>query len=94
MSREDFRPTKHSRICGGHFILLDYYPSSCMLRKTSVPSVFDFSQHLQKFVTEMRQLRRKAPHIEHIKTVKKKPLFLKNIKVSPSKADIKDFIEK
>ena len=76
MSREDFRPTKHSGICGDHFILLDYYPSSCMFRKTSVPSVFDFSQHLQKFVTELRQLKRKAPHIE-LETVKKKPSFKK-----------------
>ena len=43
-------PTKPSRICDDRFISSDYYPSSRML--------FDFSQHLQKVVTEQRCLKR------------------------------------
>ena len=87
-----FVPTKHSRICGDHFISLDYYPSSRMLLKTSVPSV-DFLQHLQKIVTERRQLQRKTQHIKG-ETVNEEPSFLKNVKLSPSKVEFKNFIQK
>ena len=84
----DFVPANHSRICGGHVISLDYYPSSRMLSKTFQPSV-DFLQHLQKVVTEWRQLKRKTPYI--LKTVNEGPSFLKNIKLSPIKSRIQGF---
>ena len=65
MRRADFQPGKHSRICDDHFISLDYYyPLSCRPLKTSVPSAFDFFQHLHKVVTEQKLLKRKAVHIE------------------------------
>ena len=92
MRLADFVPTKHSRICGDHLISLNYYPSSRMLLKTSVPSV-DFLQHLQKIVTERRRLKRKTQHIEG-QTLNEGPSFLKNIKLSPSKAAFKNFIQK
>ena len=63
MRREDFLPTKHSRIFDDHLTSLDYHSSSCMLLKTSVPSV-DFLQQLQKVVTERRQFKRKTLYIE------------------------------
>ena len=64
MTREEFVPTKHSRIYGDHITSLDCYPSSFMLLKTSIPSGFDFPQHLEMVVTERKQLKRKSPHIE------------------------------
>ena len=63
MTREEFVPTKHSRIYGDHITPSDYQ-SSCMLLKTSTPSGFNFPQHLEMVVTERRQLKRKSPHIE------------------------------
>ena len=60
-----------------------------MLLKTTVPSVFDFPQHLEKVVTERRQLKRKSPHIEG-ETVNEGPSSLKYFKLSPSKAELKD----
>ena len=69
MRPEDFVPANHSRIC---LISLDYYPSSRMLSKIFQPSV-DFLQHLQKVVTEWRQLKRKTPYI--LKTVNEGPSF-------------------
>ena len=96
MKREEFVPTKHSRICGDHFVTSDYYPSSRMLLKTSVPSVFQFPQHLQKVVIERRLLKRKAPHAED-KTaihVDEGPSVVKNMKLSPSKDELKDRIKK
>ena len=77
--------------CGDHFISSDYYPSSHMLLRTSVLFIFDFPQHLQKVVTESRQLKRKAPHLED-ETVNEGTSFWKNIKFSPSKAELQDFI--
>ena len=49
MRQEDFISTKHSWIRGDHFISTDYYPFSCYLLKTSVPSIFDFPLHLLRF---------------------------------------------
>ena len=64
MMREVFVPTKHSRIYGDHITSSDYYPSSCMLLKTSIPSGCDFPQGLEMVVTERKQLKKKSPHIE------------------------------
>ena len=64
MTREEFVPTKHCRIDGDHITSSDYYPSYFMLLKTSIPSGFDFPQHLEMVVTERKQLKRKSPHIE------------------------------
>ena len=64
MMREVFAPTKHSRIYGDHVTSSDYYPSSWMLLKTSIPSGFDLPQHLEKVITARRQLKRKTPHVE------------------------------
>ena len=58
MRHVDFIPTKQSRISGDYFISSAYYPSSRMMLKTSVPSVFDFPQHLRKVVSERRQLKK------------------------------------
>ena len=38
MTFEEFVPTKHSRIYGDYITSSDYYPSSCLLLKTSIPS--------------------------------------------------------
>ena len=47
--RESFIPSKHSRVCSKHFLQSDYYPGgSRELLKTSVPSVFNFPERLQK----------------------------------------------
>ena len=92
MRRVDFIPTKQSRISGDYFISSAYYPSSRMMLKTSVPSVFDFPQHLQKIVSERRQLKKNPPHIEG-ETVNKGQYFLNNVKLSPSKAELKVFIQ-
>ena len=48
MRRENFIPTKFSRICGDNFLADDYHLGSRELRKTAVPSVFNFPEHLQK----------------------------------------------
>ena len=64
MTREEFVPTKHSRIYGDHITSPDNYPSSCMLLKTLIPSGFDLPQLLEKVVTARRQLKRKSPHVE------------------------------
>ena len=64
MTREEFVPTKHSQIYGDHITSSDYYRSSCMLLKISIPFGFDFPQHLEMAVTEHRQLKKKSPHIE------------------------------
>ena len=59
MKREDFAPTQTSRICGDHFLPSDYHLASRELRKTAVPSVFDFPEHLKKPVqTPRRPLKR------------------------------------
>ena len=63
MTCEEFVPTKHSRVYDDHITSSDYYPSSCMLLKTSIPSGFDSPKHLEMVVTE-RQLKRKGLHIE------------------------------
>ena len=60
-----------------------------MLLKTFVRSIFDFPQHLEKVVTERRQLKRKSPHIEG-ETVNEGPSSLKYFGLSPSKAELKD----
>ena len=91
MRRVDFIPTKQSRISGDYFISSAYYPSSRMMLKTSVPPVFDFPQHLQKVVSERRQLKKNPSHIEG-ETVNKGQYFLNNVKLSPSKAELKVFI--
>lgn len=91
MRHEVFITTNHSRICEDYFISLEYYPSSRMLSKTSPPPAFDFPQYLQKD-EERRQLKRKAPYIEG-QTVNKEPSFLKGTKLSPPKAELKDFIQ-
>ena len=92
MTREDFIPTKHSRICVDHFVLSYYYPSSSILLNT----VFDFPQHLQKVATERnknKKIKRVTPYIEG-EIVNERPSFLRNIKLSPEKAESKDFIGK
>ena len=38
MTGEEFVPTKHFRIYGDYITSSDYYPSSCLLLKTSIPS--------------------------------------------------------
>ena len=48
MRRENFIPTKFSRICGDNFLADDYHLGSRELRKTAVPSVFNFPEILQK----------------------------------------------
>ena len=63
MTREEFVPTKFSRIYGHHITSLDYC-LSCMLLKISISFDFDFPQHLEVVVTDRRQLKRKNPHIE------------------------------
>ena len=85
--------TEYSRICGDHNSLLDYYLSSCMPLKTSVPSSFNFPQHLEKVVTERRQLERKSLPIVG-ENMNEGPSSLKNFKLSPSKAELKDFMQK
>ena len=55
MKRENFTPTKSSKICGDRFLLSDYYPGSRELRKTAVPSIFNFPDHLQKPVKTPRR---------------------------------------
>ena len=88
-----FLLTEYSRICGDHNTLLDYYLSSCMPLKTSVPSSFNFPQHLEKVVTERRQLERKSLPIVG-ENMNEGPSSLKNFKLSPSKAELKDFMQK
>lgn len=89
MMLEDFVPTKHFRICGDHLISSVYYPHSCMILKTSVPSVFDFPQQLEKVVTKRRQFKKKSLHIEG-EIVNEGQSSLKYFNFSPSKAELKD----
>ena len=59
-TRESFIPSKHSRVCSKHFLQLDYYPGgSRELLKTSVSSVFNFPERLQKNESPRRPLVRK-----------------------------------
>ena len=48
IKRDDFKPATASRICVDHFITSDYHPGSRELKKSAVPSVFQFPEHLQK----------------------------------------------
>ena len=47
MRRENFFPTKNSKICSDHFLATDYYEFSRVLKPNSVPSIFAFPIHLQ-----------------------------------------------
>ena len=58
MRRENFSPKKHSRLCGKHFLSTDYHLASRKLLTDSVPSVFNFPQHLQKTEKRRRVLKR------------------------------------
>ena len=91
---ESWKPTVYSRICGTHFLSSDYYPGSRELLKTSVPSVFDFPEHLQKSKPiERRELKRTLEPVEDLvdaaEDIMTKP---KKIKTSPSKEDLKAII--
>ena len=86
MTREQFIPKKHSRIYGDRISSSDYYPSSCMLLKTSIPSGFDFPQHLEMVVTKRRQ--GKAHILKE--TVNERPSSSKYSKLPPTKAELKD----
>lgn len=48
--RKDFKPSQGSRICSRHFTEKDYDPpvisGPLRLKKTAIPSVFDFPEHL------------------------------------------------
>lgn len=62
--RQNWNPTKTSRICGTHFLETDYLLkpgcSKKMLKPDSVPSIFSFPKHLTKTTsTPRRQLKRK-----------------------------------
>lgn len=53
--RENWKPTKSSKLCSNHFISSDFIPRQMskmkLLKPDAVPSVFNFPKHLQKEVT-------------------------------------------
>ena len=92
IKRDDFKPTTASRICGDHFITSDYHPGSRELKKSAVPSVFQFPEHLQK-----PELTPRRPPLKRNMTTPSSSVDLsvaKKSKVSPSKDELKKIIEK
>lgn len=60
--RVNFIPSASTVICEKHFKLEDYEVNvhgNTVLKKTAVPSVFDFPAHLKKEVKTRRALKRK-----------------------------------
>lgn len=64
--RENWYPSKGSRICSQHFRESDYLfkPGSSrrLLKPDSVPSIFAFPKHLQKKFKKRKILNRIIPH--------------------------------
>ena len=92
IKRDNFKPTTTSRICGDHFITSDYHPGSRELKKSAVPSVFQFPEHLQK-----PELAPRRPPLKRNMTTPSSSVDLsvaKKSKVSPSKDELKKIIEK
>ena len=94
MRRENFTPTKSSRICGDHFLASDYHPGSRELRKTAVSSVFNFPEHLQKPVQTPRRPLKRNFTFKASSESDEKPVPEKKIKQSPSKDELKDIRNK
>ena len=94
MRWENFRPTKSSRIFGDEFLAGDYHPGSRELRKTAVPSVFNFPEHLQKPVQKPRRSLKRNFTFKASPESDKKPVPEKKIKQSPSKDELKDIRNK
>ena len=92
IKRDDFKPTTASQICGDHFITSDYHPGSRELKKSAVPSVFQFPEHLQ--TTELTP--RRPPSKRNMTTPSSSVdlSVAKKSKVSPSKDELKKIIEK
>ena len=93
MKRDGFTQTKHSRICGKHFLPSHYYPFSRMLLPTAVPSIFDFPAHLQKQSTDRRPLKRTAAVVEENQPKIEDAHPSKKVALSPSKDSLKCIIE-
>lgn len=60
--RKDFKPTSSSTLCSLHFKKTDFYSAIVsgkqMLKKTVVPTIFDFPNHLLPKIKERRILQR------------------------------------
>ncbi|XP_039277668.1 THAP domain-containing protein 1 isoform X1 [Nilaparvata lugens] len=71
--RKNWKPSKSSRICGAHFLSTDYLqkPGSTqkLLKPDAIPSVFSFTSHLLKKVTQPRRriMKQEAPPSTSIK---------------------------
>ena len=65
--RVNLKPNSHTKICGEHFLPEDYVvPGSSYLKKNSIPSKFDFPQHLQKVKKERKPPKRLFANNENI----------------------------
>ena len=65
-------------------------PGSCYLKKNSIPSQFDFLQHLQKVKNERKPPKRLFDNIAKAKPSQNEPTKKKQKTCSPSKEELKE----
>lgn len=70
--RKDFKPTSSSTLCSSHFNENDFYSAVVsgkqMLKKSAVPTVFNFPNNLTPKIKERRILQREVSKNIHTKT--------------------------
>lgn len=95
IKRENFKPTKHSRLCSDHFENTDFIVrfGQKYLEKSAVPSIFNFPQHLQKRKAPVRNRnsakRRKGSESPVPISIPscKIPIFPENTETEPSTSE-------